>query len=166
MRDRRWRRLVDSDRDRQRTAAAAASGGVRGWLRKHIVIRIISIIGVPLVGVITVWFSGFFDSIFQNVVPSGADTFCVLHEAIENYWPFATQPAPLDRFTILIARIDHDDADHTYTRAVAPHFWPGFINLQHFCHSRWQNPVRLSKSGQRRTIWNLGQRTTLWRAVW
>src|SRR5207302_3147629 len=24
---------------------------------------------------------------------------------------------------------------------------PGFINLQHFCHSRWRNPVRLSKSG-------------------
>src|ERR1700746_4127340 len=31
---------------------------------------------------------------------------------------------------------------------LAPHFWPGFINLQHFCHSRWRNPVRLSKSGQ------------------
>src|SRR5437660_12826409 len=30
---------------------------------------------------------------------------------------------------------------------LAPHFWPGFINLQHFCHSRWRNPVRLSKSG-------------------
>src|SRR5205085_6495736 len=30
---------------------------------------------------------------------------------------------------------------------LAPHFRPGFINLQHFCHSRWRNPVRLSKSG-------------------
>src|SRR5215472_8331214 len=26
-------------------------------------------------------------------------------------------------------------------------FRPGLINLQHFCHSRWRNPVRLSKSG-------------------
>jgi hypothetical protein len=24
---------------------------------------------------------------------------------------------------------------------------PGCINLQYFCHSRWRNPVRLSKSG-------------------
>jgi hypothetical protein len=55
---------------------------------------------VPLVGVITVWLSGFFDSIRQNVVPSGADTFCVLHEAIENHWPFATPPASSDRFRI------------------------------------------------------------------
>src|ERR1700747_2809055 len=31
---------------------------------------------------------------------------------------------------------------------LAPHFWPGFINLQDFCHSRWRNPVRLSKSGE------------------
>src|ERR1700745_3820974 len=30
---------------------------------------------------------------------------------------------------------------------LAPHFRPGFINLQHFCHSRWRNPVPLSKSG-------------------
>src|SRR5437660_2682762 len=30
---------------------------------------------------------------------------------------------------------------------LAPHFRPGFINLQHFCHSRWRNTVRLSKSG-------------------
>jgi hypothetical protein len=123
MRDRRWRRLVDADRDWQRTAAAAGGGGVRGRLRKHIVIKIISIIGVPLVGVITVWLSGFFDSIRQDVVPSGADTFCVLHEAIENYWPFANPPATPDRFRILIARVDHDDADHTYTRAVERAFF-------------------------------------------
>src|SRR3984893_16493836 len=46
--------------------------------------------------------------------------------------------------------------DRTHSQAVypslyynlAPHFRPGFINLQHFCHSRWRNPVRLSKSGQ------------------
>jgi hypothetical protein len=31
---------------------------------------------------------------------------------------------------------------------LAPTFRLGFINLQHFCHSRWRNPVRLSKSGQ------------------
>src|ERR1700720_2555099 len=53
------------------------------------------------------------------------------------------------------ANIPLTSEDHTHTQAIhpsphynlAPHFWPGFINLQHFCHSRWRNPVRLSKSG-------------------
>src|SRR5437870_10301883 len=34
-----------------------------------------------------------------------------------------------------------------HCKNLAPHFPPGFINLQYFCHSRWRNPVRLSKSG-------------------
>jgi hypothetical protein len=94
-----------------------AGGRVRNWLRKPIV-RIISIIGVPLAGVITVWLSGFLDAIVQNVVPSGSDVACIARETIEYHWPFASQPDPSDRFRILVATIDHDDADHTYTRAV------------------------------------------------
>src|SRR6266581_3531597 len=35
-----------------------------------------------------------------------------------------------------------------HCKNLAPHFPLGFINLQYFCHSRWRNPVRLSKSGQ------------------
>src|ERR1700731_1643116 len=53
------------------------------------------------------------------------------------------------------ANIPLASEDRTYSQAIspsphynlAPHFWPGFINLQHFCHSQWRNPVRLSKSG-------------------
>src|SRR6202040_3186549 len=54
------------------------------------------------------------------------------------------------------ANIPLASEDRTYSQAIklsshynlAPHFRLGFINLQHFCHSRWRNPVRLSKSGQ------------------
>jgi hypothetical protein len=113
MRDRRGRRLVNADGDRQHTTVKAAGGGVRLWPR---IIKIISIIGLP--GVIAVWFTGFFDSVLHNVVPSGADTACALRETVELHWPFAAPPVPSERFTILIATIDHDDADHTYTRAV------------------------------------------------
>src|ERR1700732_4119485 len=56
------------------------------------------------------------------------------------------------------ANIPLASEDRTHSRGIspsphynlAPHFWPGFINLQHFCHSRWRNPVRLSKSGHGR----------------
>src|SRR6202011_5781734 len=57
------------------------------------------------------------------------------------------------------ANIPLASEDRTHSQAIspsphynlAPHFWPGFINLQHFCHSRWRNPVRLSKSGLARS---------------
>src|ERR1700726_5005051 len=53
------------------------------------------------------------------------------------------------------ANIPLASEDRTHSQAIspsphynlAPHYRPGFINLQHFCHSRWRNPVRLSKSG-------------------
>src|SRR5580704_17624503 len=56
------------------------------------------------------------------------------------------------------ANIPLASEDRTHSQAIstsphnnlAPHFRPGFINLQHFCRSRWRNPVRLSKSGLRR----------------
>jgi hypothetical protein len=41
---------------------------------------------------------------------------------VTNNWPFADPTAVSDRFTILIATIDQDDANHTYTRAVARAF--------------------------------------------
>jgi hypothetical protein len=110
MRDRRRRRLVDADKGQERTAAAATGGGVLNWLRTHVVE---SIIGVALITSVTAWLRGAFDSVLHDVVPSGADAACALRETIEYHWPFATQPAPSDRFTILIATIDHDDADHT-----------------------------------------------------
>src|ERR1700730_10641676 len=57
------------------------------------------------------------------------------------------------------ANIPLASEDRTHSQAIspsphynlAPHFWPGFINLQHFRHSRWRNPVRLSKSGEKRS---------------
>jgi hypothetical protein len=118
MRDRRWRQLVDAGRGQQRTTADATGGGVRNWPRRHIV----AIIGVALVAVLTGWLNGFFDAILHDVVPSGAEAACALRETIEYHWPFATQQTPSERFTILIATIDRDNADHTYTRAVARAF--------------------------------------------
>src|ERR1700730_10737721 len=58
------------------------------------------------------------------------------------------------------ANIPLASEDRTYSQAIklsshynlAPHFRLGFINLQHFCHSRWRNPVRLSKSGSERLV--------------
>src|SRR3984893_19275853 len=57
----------------------------------------------------------------------------------------------LSRANIPLASEDrtHSQAISTYPHNnLAPHFLPGFINLQHFRHSRWRNPVRLSKSGE------------------
>src|SRR6266480_434199 len=56
----------------------------------------------------------------------------------------------LSRANIPLASEDrsHSQAKSHFTHYnLAPQFWPGLINLQHFCHSRWRNPVRLSKSG-------------------
>jgi hypothetical protein len=41
---------------------------------------------------------------------------------VEGHWPFAAPQVTPNRFTILIATIDRDDSDHTYTRAVARAF--------------------------------------------
>src|SRR6266480_7170835 len=58
----------------------------------------------------------------------------------------------LSRANIPLASEDrsHSQAKSHFTHYnLAPQFWPGLINLQHFCHSRWRNPVRLSKSGNK-----------------
>src|SRR3984893_6784575 len=56
----------------------------------------------------------------------------------------------LSRANIPLASEDRTHSQAIYTSPhnnLAPHFLPGFINLQHFRHSRWRNPVRLSKMG-------------------
>jgi hypothetical protein len=122
MRHRRWRRLVDVDRDLQRTTAQPTSGRVHNWMRTHIRASISIISGVLLL-VLTGWLNGFFDFFLHDVVPSGPETACALREWVEYRSPFAAQNIQSDRFTILIARIDHDDADYTYTRAVERAFF-------------------------------------------
>ena len=117
MRDRRRpRRSLQAGNARPEAQAGATGGGGRlGWFRKHIVG---SIIGGALVTTLTAWVGAFFNSALNHIAPPGAETFCALSETLTNSWPFANAPKPSDRFTILIATIDRDDADHTYTRAV------------------------------------------------
>jgi hypothetical protein len=116
MRDRRWQRLVDRG-----SAQPRAGWGRRAlvWVRTHIILG--SVIGAAAVAV-TGWFSGFFGAILA-VVPSGEETACAIGEWVEYRSPFAAQNTQSDRFTILVARIDHDDADHTYTRSVERAFF-------------------------------------------
>jgi hypothetical protein len=80
------------------------------------------IISVALVTAVTAWLRGFFDSIRDGAVPSGSEAFCALRETLEYSWPFAPRAAMSNRFSILIATIDHDDTYHTYTRAVRKAF--------------------------------------------
>jgi len=110
---------MDTDRGQQRVAANAPRSGILGWLREHIVG---GIIGAALIASATAWFQGAFDSVLHDVAPSGADAFCALRETVEDHWPFPNPQVTLKRFTILIATIDRDDSDHTYTRAVARAF--------------------------------------------
>jgi tetratricopeptide (TPR) repeat protein len=115
----RRQRLIDGARGQQSAAIDVRRGGIVGWLREHI---LASILGAALVATATGWFSGFFDSVLHESLPSGAEAFCALRETVEYRWPFARKQATRDRFSILIATIDRDDSDHTYTRAVARAF--------------------------------------------
>src|SRR2546423_4670961 len=76
----------------------------------------------------------------------------------------------LSRANMPLASDDRTHSQSIYPSThynLAPQFRPGFINLQHFCHSRWRNPVRLSKSGvterlkQRRAFTSLNSREEL-----
>src|ERR1700730_18493108 len=125
MRERSRRRPVEVGSARRRTVGVRVAvdprggGGALAWLRSHIRE---SIIVASLVASVTAWLHGFFDSVIHDVFPSGADAFCALGETLEYHWPFAAPSAAPDRFTILIASIDRDDVDRTYTRAIGRAF--------------------------------------------
>jgi tetratricopeptide (TPR) repeat protein len=119
MRARGHRQPIGDQGNRRGVAADAPRAGILGWLREHI---FASVVGAALVATAAGWFAGFFDSILHETVPSATDAACALREAVEYHWPFAKNSATSNRFTILIATLDRDDADHTYTRAVARAF--------------------------------------------
>jgi hypothetical protein len=112
------RRPVTAKRGEQHTTPGADVKAL-AWFRANI---LNGIIGAAVLASITAWFQGGFDSVFHAILPSGADAFCALRETIEYHWPFAATSTESDRFTILIATIDRDDTDRTYTRAVARAF--------------------------------------------
>jgi hypothetical protein len=103
-----------------------------------------SIIVVALVTAVTAWLLGFFDSILEGVVPSGSEAFCVLRETLDYRWPFAPRPRVSDRFSILIATMDHDDTYHTYTRAVRE----AFLKQDDINHIETCRVLRLSNDGR------------------
>ena len=118
MRNGRRRRSGAADKARPDAEAGATGGGLLGWVRKHP----LKIIGAALVTTLTAWLGVFFGSATGDIFPSGADAFCTLSETVRASWPFAEKPAASDKFTILIATIDGDDANRTYTYAVGRAF--------------------------------------------
>ena len=78
-----------------------------------------SIIGVALATVVTAWLCGFFDPILDRVISSGSEASCALHENLKYHWPFVMQRARSNQFSILIATIDHDDANQRYSPSIA-----------------------------------------------
>ena len=119
MRAHRHRRPIGDQRNQGGATTDASRAGILGWLREHI---FASVIGAALVATATGWLTGLFDSILHETVPSATDAACALREAVEYHWPFAKNSTTSNRFTILIATIDRDDPDRTYTRAVARAF--------------------------------------------
>src|SRR4051794_9050128 len=111
MRDRWRRRSGAAGKARPEGTSGTSGGGVLGWVRKHP----FGIIGAALALCLGAWFRGFFDSALADIAPSGAETFCALRETVRDSWPLVDPPKPSGRFTILIATVDRDDADHTYT---------------------------------------------------
>jgi hypothetical protein len=138
MRGRRWQRLVD----RQPRTTATTDGGWRKRLRTPT--GVIGIVSAALVTLFTGWYTGFFGFILGDLVPSGPDAACAVRETIKYHWPFGTQQTPSERFTILIARIDHDDPDGTYTRAVAR----AFLKRQDIDRLETCRTLRLSDVGR------------------
>jgi hypothetical protein len=128
--------------DRVRGAAGSRSGGgALRWLRNPIVLFWV-MFGGALVAILLTWYEGLFDSVLRNAIPSGQETFCSLRETADYYWPFS-RPHSRNRFTILVARLDNDDAKGIYTRSVAG----AFSNRDGIEASETCHVVRLSEAG-------------------
>src|SRR4051794_11826338 len=91
---------------------AAAGGGILGWVREHP----LKIVGGAIAASLTTWLVVFFGSAIGDIFPSGADLYCAASETVRA-WSSGEKTAASDKFTILIATIEGDDASHTYSYA-------------------------------------------------
>jgi tetratricopeptide (TPR) repeat protein len=85
------------------------------WFKKHV---IVGIIGATLVATLTAWLSGFIDTLFRGTIPSSIETACIVRETVRDFWPFGRPTDTPDKFRVLIARLDADDAEGTQTYRV------------------------------------------------
>jgi len=89
------------------------------WLRENFVKAIVL---VALTASVTAWFRGVFDAALRDLLPSGAEISCIGREWIVDH-SFLRQPKPSkEEFRILVATLDHDDAERKLTRAVSRPF--------------------------------------------
>jgi hypothetical protein len=89
------------------------------WLHENVFKAIIL---AALTASIVAWLKGTFDTILRESLPSGASISCIGREWVIDHRPFR-QPEPTKEvFRILVATLDHDDANRTLSEAVVGAF--------------------------------------------
>ncbi len=89
------------------------------WLRENVFKAIVL---AALTASVTAWLRGTFDTILRESLPSGAEISCVGREWIIDHSPFRQLEPSKEVFRILVATLDHDDANRTLTEAVVRAF--------------------------------------------
>ena len=89
------------------------------WLRENVFKAIVL---AALTASVTAWLRGTFDTILRKSLPSGAEISCVGREWIIDHSPFRRLEPSKEVFRILVATLDHDDANRTLTEAVVRAF--------------------------------------------
>mgnify|MGYP000905577946 CR=1 FL=1 len=89
------------------------------WCRDHIFKAIIL---AALSASAIAYLKGVFDTIISVTLPKGAEIACNGQEWVADHWPFYAPEAPRDKFRILIASLDGDNAKGTLTHAVVRAF--------------------------------------------
>jgi hypothetical protein len=87
------------------------------WLRES-GLRWVAIVLATLTASVTGWLRGTFDTILRESLPPAAEISCIGREWVIGHRPFR-QPEPKRQvFRVLVAALDHDDADRRSTGAI------------------------------------------------
>jgi tetratricopeptide (TPR) repeat protein len=121
------------------------------WFKEHVIIGVVgAAMGVVLVG----WLSGLFNAFLNDVAPSAADVACGLKEPLGFSWPFSYGAADPQKFRVVIARLQADDADETqrhYVARILAH--QPAIDLRSTCHlfrlSDYESPTSTVEQGRK-----------------